>query len=113
MPGDGMHLQAGTQHAPPARDHVVHARVADHHPVHPVRGTRALEVGFRAAEPPVCSSTSYSSTTLPPKPSAMSRSPGGDMSEDRGTRLGIRRSAVRCQRRLLSASRWPAMRNLQ
>ena len=52
MPGDGVHMDTGAQHAAPAGDHVIQARVADHHPVYPARDTRALEVGFRAAEPP-------------------------------------------------------------
>ena len=51
MTGDAMHVNAGTQNSPPARDYVVHAWIAEHHPVHPARSARSLEVGFRTAEP--------------------------------------------------------------
>jgi hypothetical protein len=54
MPGGAVHVDAGAQHAPAPGDHVVQARVADHYPVGPARGGRALEVGFRAPESPRC-----------------------------------------------------------
>ena len=88
MPGGAVHVDAGAQHAPAPGDHVVQARVADHHPVGPARGGRALEVGFRAAEAPGV----LIDVEQQHHAAAQARrvpQPGGNVGEDRGPRLGI------------------------
>ena len=50
MTADAVDMQPGTQYATSASDHVVRARVPNHHAVDPARSAGAFEVGFRAAE---------------------------------------------------------------
>jgi len=89
MPGDGAHMNTGAQHAAPTRDHVIQARVADHHPVHPARSTRPLEVGFRPAEPPgVLIDVEQQHNAAAKAPRHIPQM-GGHMREDGRARLGI------------------------
>ena len=89
MPGDAVHVNAGAQHAPAPRDHVVQARVADHHPVNPARSARVLEVGFRAAEAPGVLIDVEQQHHAAAEAARRVPQPGGDVGEDRGSRLGI------------------------
>ena len=89
MPGDAVHVNTGAQHAPAPRDHVVQARVADHHPVNRRRGTRVLEVGFRAAEAPGVLIHVEQQHHAAAEAARRVSQPGSDVGENRGSRLGI------------------------
>ena len=86
VPGDGVHVNAGAQHASPSGDHMARARVADHHRVY---GPRVLEVGFRAAEASgVLIHVEQQHHAACPAARSVGK-PGGEVGEDDSSGLGI------------------------
>lgn len=84
-----MDVQLGTVHSASADDELVHARIADHHAGHIVRGVGAVEVAFGAAEAAGVFVDVEQQHQAAAKLVGDGGEAGGDVAEDCCARLGV------------------------